>query len=177
MWFAATAALFVTGAFDDGELALLARDPSLHAPVVELGAGSLAPSPSDDATPVVFMHGMGDSGGNPGMQSLARTVSAAYPLKYAVALSVADGVASILEPMDRQVAEFAAAVRADPRLLGGFDAVGLSQGNLVVRAYIERVNSPPVRRFVSVCGPMEGIGTCPSNPLYQLICPAWKLDK
>jgi len=123
------------------------------------------------------MHGMGDAGPNPGMQSLARSVSEMYPQKYSIAVSVADGLASILEPMDRQLLEFAKAVRADPKLAKGFDAVGLSQGNLLVRAYIERINDPPVRRFVSICGPHAGIGTCPANPVYQLICPIWKLDK
>ncbi|KAG8457288.1 hypothetical protein KFE25_001025 [Diacronema lutheri] len=164
------------GRLDLEKLASLASDPALHAPtlVLPLGVGA---SDSPDDTPVVFMHGMGDDGGNPGMQSLAKTVTARYPRKYAVALRVADGMASILEPMDRQLAEFVAAVRADPRLAHGFDAVGLSQGNLIVRAYVERVNDPPVRRLVSVCGPQEGIGTCPNNPVYELICPLWKLDK
>lgn len=161
---------------DIAQLALLSADTALHAPVIELPHG-LATSTSDDATPVVFMHGMGDAGLNPGMQSIARTVSTMYPRKYSVALSVADGVASILEPMDRQLVAFTRAIRSDPKLAHGFDAVGLSQGNLVVRAYIERVNDPPVRRFVSICGPMEGVGTCPNNPLYELICPFWKLDK
>jgi palmitoyl-protein thioesterase len=158
---------------------IMTRDGSLKAPVVELVRDRLnaAALGSADTTPVVFMHGMGDAGPNPGMQSLARTVTELYPGKYSVALSVADGIASILEPMDRQLAEFTAAIRADPKLQNGFDAVGLSQGNLVVRAYIERVNCPPVRRFVSICGPMEGVGTCPSNPLYELVCPIWKLDK
>jgi hypothetical protein len=55
---------------------------------------------------------MGDAGQNPGMQSIARTVSTMYPHKYVVALSVADGVASILEPMDRQLAEFTRAIRS-----------------------------------------------------------------
>lgn len=152
---------------------------SQHAPVVELLREHvpLSATLSEDATPVVLMHGMGDAGANPGMQSLARTISELYPAKHAVALSVADGLASILEPMDQQLAEFTRAVQADPKLRDGFDAVGLSQGSLIVRAYIQRVNSPPVRRFVSVCGPMEGVGTCPANPLYEAICPLWKLDK
>jgi palmitoyl-protein thioesterase len=155
------------------------NEASLHAPIVELVRAHVPLSAvhSEDATPVVLMHGMGDAGDNPGMQSLAATISELYPAKYAVALSVAGGLASILEPMDQQLAEFTRAVQSDPKLRAGFDAVGLSQGNLLVRAYIERVNAPPVRRFVSICGPMEGVGTCPVNPLYEAICPLWKLDK
>ena len=74
--------------------------------------------------------------------------------------------AKILEletKLDKQLEEFTAEVRADPLLKGGFPAVGLSQGNLVLRAYIERVNDPPVRQFISVCGPNTGVATCPDN--------------
>ena len=32
-----------------------------------------------------------------------------------------------------------------------------------MRAYIEKVNNPPVNRFVSVCGTQNGIATCPKE--------------
>lgn len=41
--------------------------------------------------PVVLMHGLGDAGSNPGMQSLAASISAAYPGLYSIAVDVADG--------------------------------------------------------------------------------------
>ncbi|MDR3738002.1 MAG: hypothetical protein P4L40_03190 [Terracidiphilus sp.] len=51
-----------------------------------------------------------------------------------------------------QVDQFAAAVRADPKLADGFNVVGLSQGGLIVRAYVEQYNDPPVYNLVSICG-------------------------
>ena len=57
----------------------------------------------------------------------------------------------------------------------GFHAVGLSQGGLVLRGYVETRNDPPVRRLISVCSPHAGIGSCPTNSLYKLVCPLWKL--
>ncbi len=86
------------------------------------------------------------------MQSLAQSVMAKYPGSYAVAFDVADGLDSFLVPMQEQVDQFAQAVWADPNLKNGFNAVGLSQGGLVVRAYIQQYNNPPVFNFVSICG-------------------------
>ena len=109
------------------------------------------------------MHGLGDAGTNPGMQSLAQHVAAAFPGMYATSISVADGAASIFTLIDKQVDEFAAAVRADPKLAGGFNGVGLSQGGLILRAYVQKYNQPPVHNLVSICGPQNGVGTCPSS--------------
>lgn len=60
-----------------------------------------------------------------------------------------------------QVADFAKVVKADSKLAGGFNAVGLSQGGLIVRGYIEAVNNPPVYNFVSICGVQGGEFQCP----------------
>lgn len=73
--------------------------------------------------------------------------------------------------------DFKDEVQKDSKLKDGFNAVGLSQGNLVIRGYIQKYNNPPVKTFVSVCGPMDGVGTCPKNILYEAICPLWKLFK
>jgi palmitoyl-protein thioesterase len=55
-------------------------------------------------------------------------------------------------------------------------AVGLSQGNFLVEAYIALVNDPPVFNFVSICGPLQGEATCPKNIAFDMICPVWKVD-
>lgn len=57
--------------------------------------------------------------------------------------------------------QFAQVVQADPNLKNGFSAVGLSQGGLVVRGYIEKYNNPPVHSFVSICGVQGGEYNCP----------------
>jgi palmitoyl-protein thioesterase len=101
------------------------------------------------------------------MQSLAKSVEAAYPGMYAVSVNVANGFLSFVTPMWQQVDEFAAVVRADPKLAGGFNVAGLSQGGPVVRGYIEKYNSPPVHNFVSICGVQGGEFNCPLP--FQLI--------
>jgi palmitoyl-protein thioesterase len=120
------------------------------------------------------MHGLGDSGTNPGMQSLCKTFSSTYPGMYAVCAAVSDGSDSFFQLLDTQVDEFAKLVQADPKLSKGFSAVGLSQGNLVIRGYVEKYNNPPVKTFVSICGPHSGVGACPTL-LGEIVCPLWKL--
>ena len=147
---------------------------SLQAPVVELPFEPVEVE-ADSYTPVVFLHGMGDSGTNPGMKSPCKTAADKYPGLYSKCSTVADGMSSIFTVLDDQIEEFRKDVQSDPKLANGFTAVGLSQGNLVLRGYIERINDPPVHKFISICGPMNGVGTCPDNILYKLICPLWKL--
>ena len=230
----------------DHTLALLLLSLFPHAPMIAPRvAGRLSPYTVDatvdfgDNVPVVFLHGMGDSSSNPGMQSLCKSASDAYPGLHVVCASVCDGLASITTPLAEQVEEFASFVKRDERLrdgtraraphlcraapatfasqlrrpshlngacaaptlprsplrcvpqpspdlaphassttmalCAGFHAVGLSQGGLVLRGYVETRNDPPVRRLISVCSPHAGIGSCPTNSLYKLVCPLWKL--
>lgn len=124
--------------------------------------------------PVVLMHGLGDAGSNAGMQSLAQNISNTYPGLYAVAVDVSDTLDSFFNLMADQVDKFAAVVRADPNLAHGFNAVGLSQGGLIVRAYVQRYNNPPVFNLISICGPQDGVGTCPGG-FPSFICDIFEL--
>ena len=152
-------------------LLLLQQQPGVAQlmPTITAHADEPASGKFDDAVPVVFMHGMGDSGSNPGMQSLCATASARYPGLYVVCANVANGLASVTRSLAEQVEEFHSMVTADAKLSKGFHAVGLSQGGLVLRGYVETKNDPPVRRFVSVCVPHAGIGVCPSSPVYNSV--------
>lgn len=140
------------------------------APVL-LGRGNPA---AFDRTPIALMHGMSESYNSAGLASLLASLRIRYPHKYVVSLSVSDGLASILRSMDAQLDEFVHVVNSDANLAGGFDVIGFSQGGLLVRAYVERHNSPPVRRFVSVCAPQEGVSVCPLSPIFQWLCPMWR---
>jgi len=147
---------------------------SLMAPEIESLGGPV--NGTEAAPPVVFMHGMGDSGSNRGMKSICQTVPDKYPGTYSLCLNVANGAASISQVLDKQLAELVSVIRSDPKLANGFNAVGLSQGNVLLKSYIVRYNNPPVKKFISICGPLEGVGTCPRNILYEAICPLWKID-
>ena len=67
--------------------------------------------------------------------------------------------------MNKNVDVFAEAIMKDPKLANGFNAVGFSQGNSVVRGYIQRYNNPPISTFLSVHGTVVGVASFPKcNP-------------
>ena len=69
--------------------------------------------------------------------------------------------AGFLKNMDASVDEFAKRVKSDPKLAGGFNAFGLSQGNNLIRGYIAKYNDPPAVTFLSICGINAGVGAFP----------------
>jgi|TARA_B110000971_G_scaffold217892_1_gene255681 palmitoyl-protein thioesterase len=119
-----------------------------------------------DALPVVIAHGMGDSCFNRGMQSITEAAGAKVGA-YSVCIPTGDSrikdtIAGFLTNMDDSVDIFAEKVRADPKLANGFNAFGLSQGNNLIRGYIQKYNDPPVNTFMSICGINAGVGAFPS---------------
>lgn len=122
------------------------------------------PSPGK-AYPTVLAHGMGDSCFNVGFSQLVsltaeRTGAAAYCIGAGPTI-ISDSLNSFLTTMDEQLYYFAKQVQANPDLSHGFNAVGLSQGNLIIRAYIHRYNFPPVKNFISIHGPHAGVAAFP----------------
>ena len=128
--------------------------------------------------PVVTAHGMGDSCFNPGMASVTRFAGQALGV-YSTCIPTADTqpedtIAGFLKNMDASVDVFAERVRADPKLKKGFHAFGLSQGNNLIRGYIQKYNEPPVRTFMSICGINGGVAAfphcAPSTPVVGHAC-------
>lgn len=55
--------------------------------------------------------------------------------------------------------------------------MGLSQGGLVVRGYIEQYNNPPVFNFVSICGVQGGEYNCPLEiQIIPFLCSIFAAD-
>mmetsp|Transcript_35200 Transcript_35200/g.74942 ORF Transcript_35200/g.74942 Transcript_35200/m.74942 type:complete len:355 (+) Transcript_35200:56-1120(+) len=129
------------------------------------------------ALPTVMMHGMGDFGDNPmGMRKIKEGISQKTgSWTHSVELcsekdkldncNGEDQMNGFFMNMDDQVDQFARVVRADAKLAGGFNAIGFSQGNSVIRGYIHRYNQPPVRSFVSMHGTLMGVASIPRCPL------------
>lgn len=146
--------------------------------VPEMRPGLSAPAPSESPgpyTPVVQMHGMGDAAKNGGMEQIRRSIAQRLEGSYVTNIEIGknrgeDTSNSFFMKMDEQVDEFASRVRADERLAGGFNAIGYSQGNLVIRGYVERYNNPPVHVFVSMHGPLAGVAGFPNCKTSFTIC-------
>jgi len=131
--------------------------------------GQSTPKEGVDTLPIVVTHGMGDSCFNPGMKSIT-AAAGTHKGVYSVCVpggdnKISDTLSGFFTTMDKNVDIFAAKVAADPKLTGGFDAIGLSQGNSVIRGYIQRYNTPPVRNYLSVHGTVMGVSGFPNcNP-------------
>jgi palmitoyl-protein thioesterase len=122
------------------------------------------------------MHGMGDYANDPrGMVPLQEAISeyldGAYVLNVQIGdTSIEDIMNGFFMNLDDQVDYFADVVKSDPNLVNGFNAVGYSQGNLVIRGYIEKYNDPPLYNFISVHGPMAGVGSFPGCAISHDVC-------
>lgn len=125
------------------------------------------------------MHGMGDFANDPfGMVPLAEAISdylgGAYVLNVQIGdTNLEDILNGFLMNLDDQVDYFANVVKSDGNLTHGFNAIGYSQGNLVIRGYIERYNDPPVFNFISMHGPLAGVGSFPGCAIDKEFCRAF----
>eukprot|EP00472_Partenskyella_glossopodia_P008800 CAMPEP_0197523132 /NCGR_PEP_ID=MMETSP1318-20131121/8127_1 /TAXON_ID=552666 /ORGANISM="Partenskyella glossopodia, Strain RCC365" /LENGTH=318 /DNA_ID=CAMNT_0043075723 /DNA_START=214 /DNA_END=1170 /DNA_ORIENTATION=+ len=135
------------------------------------------PEPKSEGSklPMVFAHGMGDSCFNPGMKQITNLASKRAGV-YGVCIGtgnniVTDVLNGFLMTMNKNVEVFAQKVRSDPKLKNGFNAVGFSQGNSIIRGYIQKYNDPPVNIVIHVHGTVSGVAGFPQcNPSNNIIC-------
>jgi len=125
------------------------------------------------------MHGMGDSCFNPGMKSITEKVGE-HVGTYSVCIPTgadqsSDSNNGFFMTMNDNVDVFAKAIQKDPKLANGFNAVGFSQGNSVIRGYIQKYNNPPVSTFLSVHGTVVGVASFPKCNPSGLLGPVCKL--
>lgn len=175
----AASGLLGATAFDFGSLSSLWQDTALA--IVRFPSDELLSSTDGETAagvlPVVMMHGMGDYSVNPmGMVPL-RNLIAKTANTYVTSVAICskpeqldncdteDQSNGFFMTMDDQVEQFARVVKADPKLANGFNAVGFSQGNTIIRGYIHRHNNPPVKNFVSMHGVLMGVAGLPQCPM------------
>eukprot|EP00657_Telonema_sp_P-1_P012742 TRINITY_DN9503_c0_g2_i1.p1 TRINITY_DN9503_c0_g2~~TRINITY_DN9503_c0_g2_i1.p1 ORF type:complete len:299 (+),score=111.04 TRINITY_DN9503_c0_g2_i1:287-1183(+) len=139
--------------------------------VPEMNETTLAAIPvsSTNGIPTVVAHGMGDSCFNAGMKQITTAIgtkTGAYSVCVPTGANrIMDTINGFLKNMDDSIDMFAKAIQADPKLANGFNAAGFSQGNSLIRGYINKYNNPPVRSFLSVHGTVMGVGGVPQcNP-------------
>lgn len=96
-------------------------------------------------------------------------IEADFPGIYVKNVEIGNGRKDSYEmEINDQVADFARQLQQDPRLQGGFNLVGHSQGGLIARAYTERYNSPRVHNLILWAAPNAGIYGVPN---YNAACP------
>jgi len=118
---------------------------------------------SSPPTPVVLWHGMGDSCCNPfSMGSVTRYIEKQIPGVYVHSLMIGENVVQDTENgfflnINSQIELACQRIKEDPKLQGGYHAVGFSQGGLFFRGLAERCPEPPIKNLVSVGGPQQGV--------------------
>ncbi|XP_072836128.2 palmitoyl-protein thioesterase 1 [Pogona vitticeps] len=120
--------------------------------------------------PLVIWHGMGDSCCNPmSMGYIKELVEKKVPGIYVLSLEIGR---SLIEDMENsffldvndQVAFVCDKLANDPKLQGGYNAMGFSQGGQFLRAVVQRCPSPPMVNLISVGGQHQGVYGFPRCP-------------
>lgn len=141
----------------------------LAAPVL-LVASSPVRDAANGTVPLVLWHGMGDSCCNPlSMGSIKKMMEEEIPGIYVLSLMIGKNVVEDTEngfflDVNTQVSMVCSQLGRDPRLQGGYNAMGFSQGAQFLRAVAQRCPSPPMRTLISVGGQHQGVYGLPRCP-------------
>ncbi|KAJ8273061.1 hypothetical protein GJAV_G00096930 [Gymnothorax javanicus] len=125
---------------------------------------------SNTTTPLVMWHGMGDSCCNPlSMGGVKKMVEEEVPGIYVLSLKIGktiieDTENSFFMDVNAQVEFVCNQLSQDPKLKGGYNAMGFSQGGQFLRAVAQRCPSPPMKTLISVGGQQQGVYGLPRCP-------------
>lgn len=104
--------------------------------------------------PVVVMHGLDSSSLN--MEPFSSWIAAEFNTKV-FNLEIGNGEkTSLYMPMTDQLGELCATIYATEELRDGFNFIGMSQGGLLARGYVERCNLSPVVNLITLVSPHGG---------------------
>lgn len=122
--------------------------------------------------PVVLWHGMGDTAHSAPMSQIMDLIKSELgnqTFVYSVSLgkSIRDDFdASFFGHAWTQVEQVCREIAAEPKLRGGFNAIGFSQGGLYLRALVEGCEAAKVHNLVTLGAPHAGIMSAPNcSPL------------
>lgn len=113
-------------------------------------------------TPVVIWHGMGDSCCNPlSMGRISKVITDTHNGTYVYSIMIGNNIiedtaAGFFKNSNDQITEVCEKIKADPKLAGGFHALGFSQGGQFLRALVQRCGVP-MRTLVSFGGQHQGV--------------------
>jgi len=121
-------------------------------------------------TPIVIWHGMGDTCCYSfSMGRIKSLLESAIPGVYVHSLMIGDSIEGdeyngFFMNVNDQIDFAAKQIAADPKLKGGFNAIGFSQGSQFLRAYVQRYNTPAVKNLISIGGQHQGVFGFPHCP-------------
>jgi len=126
-------------------------------------------------TPVVLWHGMGDTCCFPFSMGRIGDLITNQTGSYVHSLMIGNNMGEdesngFLMNINDQVDFACKQLKGDPKLSGGFNAIGFSQGGQFLRAYVQRCNDPPVFNLITLGGQHRGIFGFPHCPGDYTIC-------
>lgn len=130
---------------------------------------------SSSPRPVVIWHGLGDDYASEGMTRMSTLISSTFPGTFVHSVYLEedpskDSHASLFGSLDEQVQFACEQIANVPELADGFDAIGFSQGGLMLRGYIERCNDPKVGAFLTFGTPHNGVADFPPCKPRDIVC-------
>jgi len=111
--------------------------------------------PSPKPTPIVILHGIYSDSSE--LAPVAEWLKSRLPNQvYNIEIGNGRGN-SLFKTMDWQLKELCMAIYAIPALEEGFHFIGMSQGGLLARGYVQRCNRFPVRNLITWVSPHAGV--------------------
>jgi palmitoyl-protein thioesterase len=104
--------------------------------------------------PIVLLHGIASNAEN--MYPLSDWIETTFQRRV-FNIEIGNGVqTSIYSPMGIQLNELCQTIYNNEDLKHGFDFIGISQGGLLARGYVERCNDYPVKTLITLVSPHGG---------------------
>ncbi|XP_018336134.1 palmitoyl-protein thioesterase 1 [Agrilus planipennis] len=118
---------------------------------------------SDEYTPIVLWHGMGDACCFPySLGKVQVRLNESLPGVHVVSLRIGSSVIDDLENSyfmhpNKQIEEACSIIQSDPKLAKGYNAIGFSQGSQFLRGLIQRCPYPKAKTYISLGGQHQGV--------------------
>merc|ERR1711892_794835 len=115
---------------------------------------------SSTPTPVICWHGVNDNANS--CSTPLRVVADNIPDTYTLSVMIGEDLAmdtanSILMTASDQISYVCDVIGNDPNLAEGYNALGISQGGLMMRGLAQRCPNPPMKTLITFGSPHQGV--------------------